>query len=199
MLNRRPQHGATLIEILVSILVISFGILAMAAVQSNSVKFQKTSEYRATATMLAADIADRMRANKQGAIASSNNATSGYSAQNVATYTPIAANTVGTAANCGTLSSGVLSPCTAGQIATNDLVEWRQRLRLSLPGAGAHIAPYDASRQAIDLWIAWLDPREADSSNAANSIAPNSAECPPAAIWTAGTNRPHCLYLRVAL
>jgi type IV pilus assembly protein PilV len=63
---RQAERGASLVEVLVSILVISFGILAMAAVQSNSVRFQKTSEYRATANLLTSEMADRMRANASG-------------------------------------------------------------------------------------------------------------------------------------
>lgn len=192
---KRRQRGATLIEILVSVLVIAFGVLAMAAVQSNSVKFHKTTEYRATATLLAADIADRMRANALGT--SSGN----YAwASGTKTYAALTTTTVGSPISCGTVNAaGSLQPCTAQQIATNDLVDWRNRLRLSLPGASDYVSAYDASQKAVDLWVIWLDPEEKDLSDPTKSIDPASAECPPAAVWSAGTAKPHCLFLRVAL
>jgi len=189
------QTGATLIEILVSILVISFGILAMAAVQSNSVRFHKTTEYRATATLLAADLADRMRANNAGTSANQ------YEWPTT-TYTPLTEDNIGDAVTCGeSVINGVLStPCTANTMAAKDLWEWKRRLSLMLPGASGHITAYDATRRAVDMWIAWQDPSETDSSG--TSTAVSSAECPSSTavgIWTASTPAPHCLFLRVAL
>ncbi|MES2091439.1 MAG: type IV pilus modification protein PilV, partial [Pseudomonadota bacterium] len=69
--TRPPLHqrGATLIEVMVSALIVAFGVLAMIALQANSIKFSKTSEYRSVATLLANDLADRMRLNTAAAIA----------------------------------------------------------------------------------------------------------------------------------
>ncbi|RZK98755.1 MAG: type IV pilus modification protein PilV, partial [Rubrivivax sp.] len=57
-----PQLGASLIEVLVAILVVSIGILSMVAMQANAVKFSKTSENRAIGALLVNDLADRLRA-----------------------------------------------------------------------------------------------------------------------------------------
>ena len=57
------QRGATLIEVLVSILLMALGVLAMAAMQVNAVQYGKTSEFRTVASLLANDLSDRMRAN----------------------------------------------------------------------------------------------------------------------------------------
>src|SRR5690606_14236558 len=65
--SSRHQTGASLIEVMVSALIVAFGILAMIALQTNALKFNKTSEYRSVATLLANDLADRIRVNPEGA------------------------------------------------------------------------------------------------------------------------------------
>jgi type IV pilus assembly protein PilV len=60
----RRQAGVALVEVLVAMLVVSVGVLAMAGLLATASRYGKTSEYRAVATLLAADMADRIRANK---------------------------------------------------------------------------------------------------------------------------------------
>ena len=67
--HRSRAGGVSLIEVLVALLVVSLGILAMSGLLTNSTRYGKTSEFRAVATLLANDIADRMRANKAGVTA----------------------------------------------------------------------------------------------------------------------------------
>ena len=187
------QAGASLIEILVSVLIIALGILAMAAVQSNAIRFQKTTEYRAIATMLAADLADRMRANEVGAIGNL------YSSKSTSYANgKLTATNQGTLPVCGTVSAaGVLSPCTVAEIRNQDIYQWRLRTRMTLPGASVHIR--DIQQGAIEFWIAWTEADNVDASG--NSRAPQSAECPKPPIWTAEAGDPefHCVFLRVAL
>lgn len=64
MINVRQSAGFSLIEVLVSFLVLSIGVLGMAGLQLNSLKFNQTAAVRSQATFLAYDIADRMRANR---------------------------------------------------------------------------------------------------------------------------------------
>lgn len=190
------QRGATLIEILVSVLVIALGLLTMASVQSNSVKFQKTSEFRAIATLLASDLADRMRANQPGAVAQSYAVESGSFSEGLLT-----ADNEGAPQACGTIVGGALYlPCNEQQMAAQDLFEWRSRLRASLPNAAVHVSQYDAAQRAVELWIAWVD--AADNDSGGDSKAARSAECPPAKVWAAAAKDPtefHCVFLRVAL
>lgn len=65
---RTPQQGATLIEVLVAIIVLSIGLLGMAGLQAASVQSNYSAYYRSQATILASDIADRMRANRSVAL-----------------------------------------------------------------------------------------------------------------------------------
>lgn len=64
------QHGATLIEVLVAIVVLAIGLLGMAMLQVTSVQSNHSAYYRSQVTILASDLADRMRANRTAALGS---------------------------------------------------------------------------------------------------------------------------------
>lgn len=63
------QRGFNLIEVLVALFVLAIGVLGAAALQVNSLKFNQTASMRSQATILAYDIVDRMRANRNAAFA----------------------------------------------------------------------------------------------------------------------------------
>lgn len=54
------QYGAMMLEALISILIFSIGILALVALQANSVKLASDSRYRADANLLANQYIGRM-------------------------------------------------------------------------------------------------------------------------------------------
>ena len=61
--NRERLRGFSLIEVLVSIVVLSVGLLGVAALQVSGLRVSQSSYYRAQAAQLATDMADRLRAN----------------------------------------------------------------------------------------------------------------------------------------
>ncbi len=65
-LNKKNQRGFSMIEVLVSILVIGVGLLGLSGLQIASMKSANNAHSRITASMLIAEIADRMRANPLG-------------------------------------------------------------------------------------------------------------------------------------
>jgi type IV pilus assembly protein PilV len=65
---RRFASGMTLVEVLVSLIVISVGLLGVAALQITSLRSSQASFLRTQATALADDIIDRMRANRTVAL-----------------------------------------------------------------------------------------------------------------------------------
>lgn len=69
--SQNSQRGATLIEVLVAIVILSIGLLGLAGLQATSIQGNYGAFYRSQATILAADITDRMRANRKAAIAGS--------------------------------------------------------------------------------------------------------------------------------
>lgn len=62
------QRGATLIEVLVAVLILSVGLLGLAGLQMTALKSNHSAYYRSQATLLAYDIIDRMRANRADAL-----------------------------------------------------------------------------------------------------------------------------------
>lgn len=61
--SRHSQRGFTLIEILVTLVLISVGLLGVAALQLTTLRGNQESYVRSQASVLVADILDRMRAN----------------------------------------------------------------------------------------------------------------------------------------
>jgi len=61
------HRGFTLIEILVTVVVLSIGLLGLAGLQAVALKFNSTAYQRSQATSLAYDITERMRANATAA------------------------------------------------------------------------------------------------------------------------------------
>ena len=68
-IKRKTQRGTTLIEVLVALVVLSVGLLGIAALQMTSLRNNRGAHLRSQAQVLAYDIADRMRANRDVALA----------------------------------------------------------------------------------------------------------------------------------
>ncbi len=69
----KSPKGFTLIEVLVALLVMSIGLLGLAALQATSLKTNHGAYNRGQAIFLAYDIMDRMRANQTQALAGAYN------------------------------------------------------------------------------------------------------------------------------
>ena len=127
-------RGMTLIEVLVALVVISVGLLGVAALQLTSLRNSQGSYLRTQATALADDIIDRMRANHTAAIPSSG--ASPY------------VTAIGTVVTLGSTPTR----------ATRDLVEWKQALQ-KLPGLGAAVADgsiaVDTATRIVTITIQW--------------------------------------------
>lgn len=123
------QHGATLIEALVSILVLSLGLLGMAALQLNALSFQKSSWATHRIAELTTDIVERMQTNPIG------------SEQGKYTYVPT--YTLASAAvlsSNGCRSSTTTLTCSPDQIASDDLSSWLKKAQTTLPGGAASVS-----------------------------------------------------------
>ena len=62
--NPLTARGFTLVEVLVALLVLSIGMLGIAALYLDSLRASRAALYRTQAVALASDIADRIRANR---------------------------------------------------------------------------------------------------------------------------------------
>lgn len=63
-LARDHEAGFSLLEVLIALLVLAFGLLGFALLQTMSVRFAQSSNYRTQATNLASDMLDQMRSNR---------------------------------------------------------------------------------------------------------------------------------------
>lgn len=99
-LKTNRQKGNTLIEAMVSLTILSFGLLGIAGLLLASAGQQKNSQSYGVATLLVNDITERMRANKADLALSTDN----YIIPKVTTYQEALANTikVGTASQATT-------------------------------------------------------------------------------------------------
>jgi type IV pilus assembly protein PilV len=64
--NLMNARGFTLLEVLIALLVLSIGLLGLAALQTTGLRSNEMASMRTQATQLAYDISDRMRANPEG-------------------------------------------------------------------------------------------------------------------------------------
>ena len=62
------QRGVSLIEVLVTIVIISFGLLGVAGLLATGLRNNQSSQWRTQASILAYDMAERMRANRPAAL-----------------------------------------------------------------------------------------------------------------------------------
>lgn len=151
------QAGSTLIEVLVSLLVLSFGMLGMAGVQAVSLRGNQASYFRTIATTLSVDMVERMRANIVGVDDGNYDDATGAAT-----------------ANCFTAIG-----CSSAQMATQDIFDWSATVTASLP-LGASVVCLDStptdgtaaanacdgagSIYAIKLW--WDDDRDGTADQA---------------------------------
>ena len=149
-LNIIPK-GFSLIEVLVALLVLSIGLLGLAALQTTSLKYNTDSYTRTQATLLAYDIIDRMRSNLKGVDAGNYNVTSSTAATKISSYN----SCKGSATGCGCDLSG--ANCSASNLALFDIGEWYEGLAATLPEASTYPATISATSRTVTVTIQWKD------------------------------------------
>lgn len=60
----KGQGGFSLLEVLIAVVVLAFGLLGFALLQTTSVRFVQSANYRTQATNLAYDMTEMMRSNR---------------------------------------------------------------------------------------------------------------------------------------
>jgi type IV pilus assembly protein PilV len=146
------QSGFTLIEVLISALILAIGLVGVAGLQAVSLKNNQSTFMRSQATALAYDLADRMRAN--------------VTAADIGSYNPGAAAMTST---CATTSG-----CGPAAMAAHDIAEWNAALAALLPsgvgfvcidstpndGTGPGDAQCDGNGGQFSIKVWWDDDRD---------------------------------------
>lgn len=123
------QNGATLIEVLITVVILSIGLIGLAGLQSTSVQSNQSAYYRSQATILAYDLADRMRANRTEALKD----------DYVVDFPTSASNNAVT-----------------GSQADKDLAQWLNNLALNLPDGTGKV---ERSDTLVTISVRWDDNR----------------------------------------
>ncbi|MFS2163464.1 type IV pilus modification protein PilV [Variovorax sp. Varisp62] len=143
--NVRRVAGFTLVEVLVSIVVLSFGLLGMVGLQAGSLQANRDARLQSTAVVLARELAEMMRGNKdQALLATANPYLIGEISSNPL-VPPTASYCLSIGQNCGTDKAAV---------AQAELTDWLARVSDALPGARVSICR-DTAPFASDGTAQW--------------------------------------------
>lgn len=110
MSMKSHEQGFTLVEVLVALLILAIGLLGMASLMMTSLSSNHSAYQRSQASMLAYDMAERLRLNRTQAITSNS-------------YVFSSTTTMPSNPNCK--SNG----CTAAQVAQQDVREWQENFQ----------------------------------------------------------------------
>lgn len=131
----RSTGGFTLVEILVAIIVLSFGVLGMVGLQAAALQSNRSARNQSTAVALGRELADVMRGNKDKALLKDD--TNPY----VVDYTGHLSPTP--PVDC------VTRDCSANEMGQFDMWQWLSRVEASLPQPRVVVCfddtPYDSS------------------------------------------------------
>ncbi|MFO1372001.1 MAG: type IV pilus modification protein PilV [Candidatus Competibacteraceae bacterium] len=133
--TRLFNRGFTLLEVLIAIVVLSIGLLGVAALQMVSLKNNQSTLFHSQASVLAYDIIDRMRVNRK----------------EVANYT-----TSGDYWDYG--SSCATQKLSGTEMYKKDINNWLQTLCKRLPSGKGKIT-IDSAKSQIEVSVKWDDSR----------------------------------------
>ncbi len=151
----RRESGLSMIEVLITLLIVSFGMLGIAGMLLRSLNSGNISTARSIAVLQANEMADRMRANLQGLRNGNYNALS---------YTSVTA--------CA--STCLTAKCTPAEQAALDFCLWNAQNQKVLPmgrgsvtqrtdlGAGCATSQFFC---AFDITVSWDESRTGNSAN----------------------------------
>ena len=132
--SRRHLRGFTLVETMVALVVLAVGMLGIAGLYVTTLRSGGGAIYRMQAVSLAADLADRIRANR-----GANVAYAGAAADN----------------NCYGAAS---VNCAPALMAANDLFVWQQQIAAILPGGnGVVIVNGAAAPFTYQITVNWTE------------------------------------------
>lgn len=112
MAARRGQRGVSLIEALVTLFILSIGMLGVAGLQSSGLRAGHSATLRSLAVFHSQEIVERMRANRAG----------------LASYA-----SAGEDKGCADITAAA-KVCNATELALDDRYRWEQAVQAAFPG-----------------------------------------------------------------
>ena len=162
----RLEGGFSMIEVLVTLLIISLALLGTAGLQAYSMRLNQGGQFRSLAVFLAADLAERMEANRTSALAG------GY----------VVPSTLGSdflAGGAAISTACVTTACSPAALAAYDLSQWQSAVAATLPQSSWSVARLvSGSQSTYTVTLNWVDRKtNADSAaaDANSSFGSNAA------------------------
>ncbi|GAB1264615.1 type IV pilus modification protein PilV [Aurantivibrio infirmus] len=111
-MKNRGSQGFSMVEVLITIVITSIGLLGLGALQLTSMKNINNTQFRSLATLYAYDMAERMRSNQAGVQSGAYDNITGTE----------------TAVSC-------VSVCIPSVVAQKDAYEWNQLIKTGVNGS----------------------------------------------------------------
>lgn len=138
-------RGFSMIEVLITLVILSIGLLGIAGLQVVGLQSNRSAYYRSQATIIAYDMIDRMRTNVDGVAANHYN---DLDSTVLPSPTPTCIDTA--------------NGCSAESLADNDLQEWVDD-HLSLLPAGSGTVTRNGN--IFTVTVNWVENTDPDSPN----------------------------------
>jgi type IV pilus assembly protein PilV len=140
MLVKRVR-GVSLVEVLVALVVLSVGLLGIAALLVQSVQGSRSALFRTEAVNLVSDMADRIRANANGGAA--------YAG-------------AGALTTCQAIKDNEGTNCSMAELAADDVERWRRAVRNTFPRVSdaipsATVQHFAGSPERYQITVAWQE------------------------------------------
>jgi len=147
MASRSTDAGFTLLEVLIALCVLAAGMLGVGMMLLESIRASRSALHRTAAVALAADLGERIRANRA--------AGSAYA--------------LGLGAVAGTPASGcaISDACDPLEVAERDLYQWQQSVLAALPAAvtRVQVAPISGlPASTFAITVRWAQPGDAHAA-----------------------------------
>jgi type IV pilus assembly protein PilV len=145
------QYGFSMIEVLITLVILAFGLLGLAGLQSVGLKNTHSSQIRSEASILAYDIIDRMRSNCSKALGGDYD-----------------------------ISLSATTPTSSSAIAGTDIIDWRNAIAGKL-NSGTGAVSVNAATFIATVTIQWDDSRATGGASnqqvVVTGVLPSGATC----------------------
>jgi len=142
------QAGFTLIEVMIAVLILGFGLLAFGLLQTMNVRFTKSAQQRTIASNLAYEVVDMMRMQR------SDSGLYAYSAIDYASFTSVAEG------DCASVTDASIA---------NNIARWKCQVKNSLP-EGAAVVQLESDGN-VTVTLKWGDaPWETEAAKKVSSF-----------------------------
>ncbi len=156
------QSGFSLIEVLVTMVIVVFGLMGLIGLMLKGLQHNAGSSMRTIATAQAYDMADRMRGNIAGVSAGNYDSVlpPGSSSTCVISVndhvSPPTPSSLGSCAACSTL-------CTVSEVAARDTCLWHEANAKLMPSGSGAVCK-DVANNWFTIYVSWDDSKSGDTS-----------------------------------